>query len=171
MSSREELLRLLEPPAEKTAPLSPDEIARGYGSSLPADFIWFGEVYGSGAIADYLTVLAPVPADEVGAGPGAAPMTAEQFVDFDGGDEIDPAYLEPGGLVAWGTNPNNDVAFFSPVGDPESWPIVIRRHNPRSGPIWARYDCGFAEFLLRTFRGELAENPFSGEGLWRNEAP
>lgn len=32
-----------------------------------------------------------------------------------------PAHLEPGGLVVWGFNLNNDMAFWSPVGEPDDW--------------------------------------------------
>jgi hypothetical protein len=43
MSSCEDLLRLLQPPAEKWVPPAPDEIVRGYGRALPADFMWLME--------------------------------------------------------------------------------------------------------------------------------
>lgn len=171
MSSREELLRLLEPPSEKWALPSSEEIERGYGTALPADYMWPSEVYGPGAIADYLSILAPLPASDVGTAPGVAPMSAEQFLQFDEPADIDPAYLEPAGLVVWGLDLNNDTAFWSPVGEPDTWPVVIRRHNPHSGPTWVRYDFGVVELLTRTLQGRLDGNPFSGDDLWRNESP
>ncbi len=37
MPPRDDLLRLLRPPAEKWVPPGLDEIVRGYGTALPAD--------------------------------------------------------------------------------------------------------------------------------------
>ncbi|MFF7213793.1 hypothetical protein ACFZAU_25180 [Streptomyces sp. NPDC008238] len=47
MSLRDELVRLLEPPAGKWAELlSPQEIVQGYGTGLPTDYLWLMETYG-----------------------------------------------------------------------------------------------------------------------------
>ncbi|MEU6346690.1 hypothetical protein ABZ883_37725 [Streptomyces sp. NPDC046977] len=79
MSLRDELVRLLEPPADTWAALlSPDEIVRGYGTRLPADYLWLMETYGPGEISRYLQIMPPVPADEIGKVSGVCPSEAYQ---------------------------------------------------------------------------------------------
>ena len=172
-SSKAELLRLLYPPAEKWPLPSQEEIVRGYGSALPTDYMWLAETYGPVEISRYLGIFAPLAASEIGTHPGVYPISAELF-DFAAENEregLDPAYLEPGGLLAWGLSQNDDCAFWSPVGDPDTWPVVIRRDLPRSGPNWVRYDFGIVEFLVRTFHGRLAFNPFGTDEIWHNTSP
>ncbi|HEY3479715.1 MAG TPA: hypothetical protein VGL02_12530 [Streptomyces sp.] len=84
---------------------------------------------------------------------------------------LDPGYLKPGGLLMWGFSHHDDFALWSPVGDPDNWPVVIRRDLPYSGPGWGRYDFGIVEFLVRTFHGRLPADPFSGDELWQNTSP
>ncbi|MEZ0091719.1 hypothetical protein [Streptacidiphilus sp. EB129] len=169
MSSRDELLRLLKPPAEKWALLSTDEILHGYGTALPGDYLWLMETYGPGEVSDYLGILPPVGASEIAKVPGICPGAAEQEEGVEG---IEPEYLVHGGLFVWGTNPDGDSAFWSTVGEPDEWSVVIfRRHPGPYEPAWTRYDCGIVEFLMRTFQGRLQRNPFSGTDLWRNESP
>lgn len=171
MSSRAELLRLLEPPAEKWPVPGPEEIARGYGSALPADYMWLAETYGLGVISRYLTLFPPLVAAEIGTRSGVFARSAE-FSEFPERNEgLDPSYLAPGGLLMWGFNHHDDFAFWSPVGDPDHWPVVIRRDSPQSGPAWVRYDVGIVEFLVRTFHGRLSGNPFSGDDIWGNTSP
>ncbi|MFI1092801.1 hypothetical protein [Streptomyces sp. NPDC020917] len=171
MSVKAELVRLLEPPAEKWPIPGAEEIVRGYGSALPADYMWLAETYGLVEISRYLSIFPPLPASEIGTRSGVFPTSGEvsEFEEENVG--LDPAYLEPGGLLMWGFNHDDDVAFWSPVGDPDTWPVVIRRHLPRSGPHWVRYDIGIVEFLVRTFHGRLAVSPFSGDALWGNGSP
>ncbi|SEN74363.1 hypothetical protein [Actinacidiphila rubida] len=171
MSSKAELLRLLQPPAEKWPLPSREEIEQGYGSALPADYLWLAGTYGLGEISRYLSIFPPLAASEIGTRTGVFPTSAESSEFDDGNEGLDPAYLKPGGLLMWGFNHNDDFAFWSPVGDPATWPIVIRRHLPQSGPNWIRYDLGIVEFLVRTFHGQLAGNPFSGDDLWHNTSP
>ncbi|MEY9871643.1 hypothetical protein ABH931_001116 [Streptacidiphilus sp. MAP12-33] len=171
MSSKAELLQLLEPSAEKWPLPSREEIVRGYGSALPADYMWLAETYGPMEISRYLSIFPPLAASEIGTRSGVFPISAElsEFPEENKG--LEPAYLKPGGLLMWGFNQNDDVVFWSPVGDPDTWPVVIRRDLPRSGPNWTRYDFGIVEFLVRTFHGRLAGNPFSGGDLWNNRSP
>ena len=171
MSAKAELLRLLEPPAEKWTVPGPEEIVRGYGSALPADYMWLAETYGLGVISRYLSIFPPLAAAEIGTRSGVYPTSAEvsEFAEENVG--LDPAYLEPGGLLMWGFNQDDDFAFWSPVGDPDTWPIVIRRHLPQSGPYWVRYELGIVEFLVRTFHGRLTVRPFTGDELWHTTSP
>ncbi|SEM08521.1 hypothetical protein [Streptacidiphilus jiangxiensis] len=169
MSSREELLRLLEPPAERWVLPGADELARGYGTGLPADYLWLMETYGPGEVSDYLGILPPVRAAEIGVVPGVCPGAAEAEEGVEG---IEPEYLVHGGLFVWGCNPDGDSAFWSTVGAPDDWKVVVfRRHHGPYEPAWTRYDCGVVEFLARTFQGRHPDNPFSGTDLWRNESP
>lgn len=169
MSSREDLLRLLEPPADTWALPGLDDIMRWYGTALPADFVWLMETYGPGEISDYLGILPPFPPSEIGTLTGVLPTAAEQMEGMEG---IEPEYLLLGGLFMWGYNPDGDAAFWSTVGEPDQWRVVTcrRHHGPRE-PAWTRYNCGIVEFLVRTFQGRLPVNPFSGNDLWRNQSP
>ena len=169
MSPRDELLRLLEPPAEKWALMSTDEIVRGYGTELPRDYLWLMGTYGPGEVSDYLAIVPPVSASEIGIVSGVCPGAAEEAEGVEG---IEPEYLVHGGLFAWGCTPDGDGAYWSAAGEPDSWSVVVcrRHHGPRE-PAWTRYDCGIVEFLVRTFQGRLQRNPFSGTDLWRNASP
>jgi len=171
MSSKEELLRLLEPPADKWPLPSPDEIVRAYGSALPADYMWLAETYGPGEIAGLLYLLPPLTAAEIGKSSGVCRFTGRNS-EYDWENEgLDPAYLEPGALLMWAADYNNDnYVFWQPVGDPDEWPVVVYRLVAMPGPNWLRYDVGAVEFLVGTFRGRLSRDPFDG-GLWRNESP
>ncbi|MGF1426161.1 hypothetical protein [Kitasatospora sp. LaBMicrA B282] len=170
VSWKAELLRLLEPPAEKWPVPSPEEIVRGYGRALPADYMWLAETYGSGEISRYLSIYPPLSAAEIGTRPGVFPLSAEPPEDEKEYESLDPAYLQPGGLLMWGRSQTDDIAFWSPVGDPDQWPVVIRQDPWRPGPTWTRYDMGVVEFLVRTFHGQLADNPFSSDEL-RTQPP
>lgn len=169
MSARDDLLRLLEPPAEKWVPPDRDEILRGYGTALPSDFLWLMETYGPGEISGSLGILPPVRAAEIGKISGVCPSCAHPDEGVEG---IEPEYLVNGGLFIWGMNPDGDGAFWSTAGEPDDWQtVVFRRHHGPREPAWSRYDCGIVEFLVRTLQGRLQRNPFSGTGLWRNESP
>ncbi|WP_055586006.1 hypothetical protein [Peterkaempfera griseoplana] len=113
--------------------------------------------------------MPPVGAAEIGNIPGVCPCAAEPEEGIEG---IEPEYLVHGGLFAWGGNPDGDSAYWSTVGEPDEWrSVIFRRHPVPRGPALTRYDCGIVEFLVRTFQGRLAYNPFSGTDLWRNESP
>lgn len=169
MSTRDELLRLLEPPAEKWASPARDEIVHVYGTPLPADFLWLMETYGPGLISDYLGIVPPVRASEVGGGFGVLPTAA---MEQEGVEGIEPEYLVQGGLFLWGFAPDGDNAFWSTVGEPDEWQVVtFRRHHGPREPAVTRFDCGIVEFLVRTFQGSLPHNPFSGTNLWGNASP
>lgn len=169
MSPRDELLRLLTPPGEKWAVPSRSEIAQAYEAGLPSDFLWLMETYGPGEISDYLGILPPVSASVIGKVSGVSPTKAEPDEGVEG---IEPEYLVRGGLLVWGYNPDGDGAFWSTVGEPDDWPIVVfRRHPNCHEPAWSRYDCGIVGFLVSTFQGRLERNPFSGTDLWLNEDP
>ncbi|CAG6397426.1 hypothetical protein NMG29_24900 [Streptomyces cocklensis] len=169
MTSEDELLRILEPPAEKWVPPNRDEIVRGYGTALPADYLWLMETYGPGEVSGYLGILPPVRPSEIGNIFGILQSAAEMQEGVEG---IEPEYLVHGGLFMWGYNPDGDSAFWSTVGEPDGWHVVTcRRHHNFDEPAWTRYDCGIVEFLVRTFQGRLAQNPFSGNDLWGIESP
>ncbi|MFF3559433.1 hypothetical protein ACFYXS_05255 [Streptomyces sp. NPDC002574] len=147
--------------------LSTDEIVRGYGTALPADYLWLMETYGPGEISHYLGIHAPVGASEVGKVSGVSP--SEAYPD-EGVEGLYPEYLVYGGLFVWGYTPDGDGAFWSTNGEPDAWSVVVcRRHHGPDEPAWSRYEYGIVGFLVRTLQGRLQRNPFSGTDLWRNE--
>lgn len=169
MSSRDDFSRLVEPPVGKWALPSLEEIVQGYGTALPADYLWLMETYGPGEISSYLSILPPIPASDIGKVPGVCPTAAQPEEGVEG---IEPGYLKFGGLLALGYTPDGDGMFWSTTGAPDEWPVVVfRRHHPPLEAAWNRYDCGIVEFLVRVFTGRLERNPFSGDDLWRNESP
>ncbi|AUG77207.1 hypothetical protein CFP65_2373 [Kitasatospora sp. MMS16-BH015] len=168
---KEELQQLLEPPAEKWPLPSPAEIEQAYGSALPTDFLWLAETYGSGEIARYLSLFPPLRAAEIGMRSGVHPFSAAPSEYEEENEGLDPAYLEPGGLLTWGFTQNDDVACWHRVGEPDEWPVVIRHDPWTPGPTWVRHEMGVVEFLVRTIRGQLAANPFTGNELWRDPSP
>lgn len=156
----------LMPPAEEAG----DDVAWDeVGLSLPADYRAFIAAYGGGTINGELNVLLPVaPADFPQWDPGSIAVETVNLRRLWGEAGGLDGY-GPESVLAWGVgSANPDLFGWLTVGaDPDAWPVVVaRRHfSATEGPL-ARFDCGMAEFIGRTLRGEWAACPMSDLALW-----
>lgn len=70
-------------------------------------------------------------------------------------------------LIVWGVDASANILCWDASGPvPEDWPVLVWRRGDHE---WRRYQCGMAEFLRRTRRGELDANPFGDAALWRRQ--
>ena len=153
------------------------ESAASVGFSYPADYCWFIETYGGGAINDYLRVWCPTSWNPRGdARDGFQRMTAEsRSIDSCGPEHNDPPYCDinwngqlltfagdtPDGLLLqWGQDDAGNQYYWSrETGDPDAWPVMV--HGRNSGK-WYRHEGSFLTCLLAVMREEF---PFPGQPL------
>ncbi|MFJ7417646.1 SMI1/KNR4 family protein [Streptomyces uncialis] len=163
-----ERLRSLLPAPEGESPegINWDLISASWGlnSSFPSDFRQFMEVYGPGAVEDFLEILEPQPWDEqqVGDGFSAETKTARLTwrMEPDRNFDVPPEPL----LIAWGVDSAADILCWDASPDnPDEWPVVVW---DRGTGKWSRYDVGMVEFLHRTLRADFDECPLRDTSLW-----
>ncbi|GLY70023.1 hypothetical protein Atai01_66420 [Amycolatopsis taiwanensis] len=158
---------LMPPPRYGGTPVDWDSIARSWGRPFPLDHRRFIEVYGAGAIEDFLVVVGPqpkVPFEDAGwNGMVHETGTAEgTWEDTRKSPELEGASPY---LITWGVSSNADIFCWDATGeDPSSWPVLV---FDRGDSMFSRYDCGMVEFLTRTLRGDFPEVPLKGDVfLW-----
>lgn len=130
---QERLVRLLPPPPRPADAPEPDLRSRleaQIGRSLPSDYWWFLETYGSGSIGGDLAVFTPssgvegrqfaVQQERVGAHLRLVNERRPGEVPF-------PIWPERGGLLAWGgTDSGVMCMWLTSHDDADRWPIVLR---------------------------------------------
>lgn len=113
---------------------------------------------------------------------GKGPPSGLPGPDEEGEERGGPRYADRAGSLGGGNThgePGGGNATTIRAGRDDGPARPTRAERPRpnsistgpSEPAGSRYGCGSVEFLVRTFRGELRRDPFSGGGLWRNESP
>jgi SMI1-KNR4 cell-wall len=130
---QERLVRLLPPPPQPVDVPEPDQRSRlesEIGRSLPSDYWWFLETYGSGSIGGDLAVFTP------SSGVEGRQFAAQQerigghlrlVNEHRPGEVPFPIWPEPGGLLAWGgTDSGVMCLWLTSHDDADQWPIVIR---------------------------------------------
>ncbi|WP_433795721.1 SMI1/KNR4 family protein [Actinoplanes sp. CA-252034] len=143
------------------------------GVTLPGDYRAFIDAYGPGSVDEHLHVCAPGAAEKwadliehhsyahecVGAeffGPGnwrrglhlgdVSHWTSDR-------DDI-PTWFEPGDdLISWGHTGNGDFLFWhvKPGTAADDWTVVFKER----GPLWERYETGFADALAGLLTGAI----------------
>jgi hypothetical protein len=130
------LLTILRPPS---APQDPGtarrwgDVGRRIGEVLPGDYMKFVELYGTGTIAEWLTVLNPFAANRhqnlfVA---GFEFMAALREIKREFPEEVPfPLFYEPQGLLPWGVSIDGDIFCWSTTGLSGNWTVVvIGRHT------------------------------------------
>jgi hypothetical protein len=124
------------------APSTPHEpgTARGWGDVtarvgevLPGDYMKFVELYGTGTISEWLTVLNPFAANShlnlFSAGFQCLAALREVKREFPA-DVPYPLFYEPAGLLPWGMSIDGDIFCWSTKGLSGLWTVaVIGRHS------------------------------------------
>ncbi|WP_217549183.1 SMI1/KNR4 family protein [Streptomyces sp. GbtcB6] len=146
MTAREELLRLVPPPEEAAAEIDWESVEDELGISLPDDYKWLAERYGSGSFDQFMTILHPssrfYPTRLVDAAERSAeileqmPDSLKRKVPY----EIDE-------LLAVGKTDNGDTIYWitNPEEDPNAWTVTA---NGARNTKWPHFDGGIVEFLV-----------------------
>jgi hypothetical protein len=170
----ERLVRLLPPPTQPEH-VPAREISRleaEIGRSLPSDYRWFLETYGSGSIGGDLAVFTPSSVVE------ARRFTPQQERIGDWlrlvkerrpGEVPFPIWPEPGGLLAWGgTDSGVMCLWLTSNDDADQWPIVLRDAHRSE---WFTHRGPMSWFLGDLFDGSVEVSFLTGGDARRRFEP
>lgn len=171
MTGLEALRQLMPPTAESDTAVDWNRLSESWGREFPPDYRRFIELYGAGAVEDYLEILGPE------ARGGEPEPTTDGMLDETANAEhawtsarkaFEPAGAAPE-LIAWGVDASADILCWdASEGDPGKWPVLV--YN-RGDALWRRYDCGMTDFLVRVLGRDFAECPLGDLALWGKRSP
>lgn len=106
------------------------QIERQLGTSLPADYKWFIETYGTGSICiEFVRVLNPFADNRAGnlltCGATTLEWLRKDQQCTDGRVNHFPVFPETGGILPWGTSGNGHDFFWLTQGEPDTWSVVL----------------------------------------------
>lgn len=169
MDALETLRRLMPPTAESDTSVDWDRMSESWGKEFPADYRGFIQVYGGGAIENYLEVLKPEPKGEPpeqATGGMRHEIANAEYHWTNTRKSPELAEVTPE-LIAWGADASADTLCWDASGeDPGRWPVLVYKRND---DLWSRYDCGMVEFLVRILRADFDECPLGDLSLWGKE--
>jgi hypothetical protein len=151
------LLTILIPPANPQETGAADawgEVTGRFGEVLPGDYMKFVQLYGTGAIGDWLTVLNPFARNRHQnlfiAGFEFLSGLRQIKVEFP--DEIPfPLFYEPGGLLPWGISIDGDIFCWLTRGLSGHWTVtVIGRHTGNE-----EFDMPMTQFLFEALTRKI----------------
>jgi hypothetical protein len=150
------LSRILPPPPSPVeANGSWPQVEEALGIKLPDDFKEFIEVYGSGTIGHFLSVLNPF-SDRPALNllmQSQRQLDALRILVSDFGERkpYDP-YPIPGGLLPVAITDNGDVIHWLTRGAPVHWTIVV---NESRSPDYEEFGCNLTSFLQGILDGSI----------------
>ncbi len=159
-----EMLRLLEsaPPPSRPVysgtPTAWNAVECMLGSSLPSDYKWLIETYGSGDFCDLLLVLSPfAPSGGLNLVSQVNPIL--EHYRFGGAGRCPfVTFPDAGGLLPVAQDTNGGDLFWLTEGAPDDWHLV--HFDWGGGWQYARYSMGLVEFLVRWIDGHMPESFF-----------
>ncbi|MFE5022086.1 SMI1/KNR4 family protein [Streptomyces sp. NPDC056656] len=160
------LRQLMPPTADSDVSVDWGRVSQSWGKQFPPDYRQFMEVYGAGAIDNFLQILKPEakgdePESETGGMLHETANAEHAWSTVRRSPELAGAQPE---LIAWGAAASADVLCWDASGDdPAGWPVLV--YNRGDG-LWRRYDCGMAEFLARVLRADFDACPLGDLSLW-----
>ncbi|MBA2809908.1 SMI1/KNR4 family protein [Streptomyces sp. KM273126] len=160
------LRRLMPPPADGGTRVDWDAMTASWGRPFPPDYQRFMEVYGAGAVQDYLAINTPEPKVSLSEAQrdGMVIETANAEADWETEDKAPELEGTSPVLINWGVDATADMLCWDASDeDPAKWPVVVYARN---GSLWSRYDCGMVEFLVRVLRADFPECPLGGLFMW-----
>jgi hypothetical protein len=166
MSAWETLQRLMPSTAESDTSVDWARVEESWEKRFPPDYRQFIEVYGAGAIENYLSVQEPEikggrQKSEFGGMQHETVNAQHAWATIEKSSELAGATPE---LIAWGSDASADILCWDSSGaDSSTWPVLV--HN-RDDSLWRRYECGMVEFLTRILRADFDECPLGGLPLW-----
>ncbi|WP_052434766.1 SMI1/KNR4 family protein [Streptacidiphilus melanogenes] len=162
MNRRDDIMRLLPPPAREVPPADWSAVVAYLGADLPVGYKWFVETYGTGTLGaggfDRMLFRHP---NQVLAGRdivGQMEFMRECLLGRrDRGHDSRPVFPEPGGLVGFAASSEDFEFYFAaePDTDPDAWPVVWHDFADYGDTRWAEFPQGFERFLHDLIRGEI----------------
>lgn len=171
-----DLISIAPPPRSPHEAGTPDlweQVEQSLGTSLPTDYKWLINTYGSGDFGDLLVVLNPFSAvDSMNLLDQFVPLTAryrQGREDYLPQQCPFPVYPEHGGLLPMAGTMNGGDMFWLTAGQPDEWILVL--YDWRGGYLYEQHPMPLVEFLVYWISGELP-NSFFGAGrlpLYRDD--
>ncbi|GAA4225475.1 hypothetical protein FHR32_002195 [Streptosporangium album] len=160
------LQRLMPPPADGGTAVDWACITESWGRAFPPDYVRFMQVYGAGAVQNYLSIDEPEPKTSLSEArrDGMVVETANAEADWESEDKSPELEGTSPLLITWGVDATADLLCWDASGrDPASWPVLVYK---RGDTRWSRYDCGMAKFLARVLRADFPQCPLSAVFMW-----
>ncbi|MGW6497715.1 SMI1/KNR4 family protein [Nonomuraea angiospora] len=158
--------QLVPPPADGGIAVDWARITESWGRAFPPDYVRFMQVYGPGAVQNYLSIDEPEPKLSLSQArrDGMVVETANAEADWESEDKSPELEGISPLLITWGVDATADLLCWDASGpDPASWPVLVYK---RGDMRWSRYDCGMAEFLVRVLRADFPECPLGAVFMW-----
>ncbi|MEY9871423.1 hypothetical protein ABH931_000896 [Streptacidiphilus sp. MAP12-33] len=178
MNRRDEILRLLPPPAREVPPADWSAVATHLGTDLPTAYTWFVETYGTGSLGadgvEWMTFLHPN--QELAASDLVGWMErGQRFLQHrkEYGYDPYPGFPEPGFLAAFATSPAGYEFYLrvDPDSDPDAWTVVWHDYALDDDRRWTEFPQGFEGFLYDLIRGRIPERITSESGGYTEYLP
>jgi hypothetical protein len=139
------------------------QIERQLGTSLPADYKWFIETYGTGSICiEFVRVLNPFAENRAGNLLSCGAVTLEWLRENQDHTALRvndyPVFPEPGGILPWGTSGNGHEFFWLTQGEPDTWSVVLHDRDRLETRLYER-TC-MTMFLVILLSGQLDAGNF-----------
>ncbi len=122
------ILKTPSTPLERGTTQGWGDVGRRIGEVLPGDYMKFIELYGTGTVAGWLTVLNPFAANghQNLLVAGFEFLAALREVKRAFPDEVPfPLFYDPQGLLPWGISIDGDIFCWSTTGLSGNWTVVI----------------------------------------------
>jgi hypothetical protein len=138
-----------------------DEVERSLGTTLPRDYKWLIDTYGSGDFCDLLIVLNPFSECSQDNLQAQMPPALELYQEYRRPfpeNCVFPVFPQPGGLLPVAFDTNGGDLFWLTRGHPESW--TLSHYNWRGGCLLQQHEMSLIEFLVGWISGEKPESFF-----------
>lgn len=161
--SFEQLVKLLIPPSnpfEAVRSTQWKEVERKLGVSLPKDYINFMEIYGTGAIDDFIYVFNPFASNQnLNLFSRTETMLSAYAVLHKEFPSLYPFSVFPSseGLLPWGISDNGDEFYWKTTKELSNWAVITFR---ASDSYYEVHDVSFSQYLFRLLSGELETKLF-----------
>ena len=132
-------------------------IETAVGTTLPPDFKAFARLYGSGYFMEFMGIPVPRSSDR---GVAYARWVGEICRGFRGLSSPYPMWPDVGGLFPAGSTDNGDYIFWLPVGDAESWKVVVWDRGGVVDEEFEAFDCDLTDFIAGLVTGDIAPEAF-----------
>lgn len=156
------LLTVLKPPPTPREPGTArgwGDVTRRLGGVLPGDYMKFIELFGTGTVAGWLTILNPFAADghQNLLSAGFEFLAALREVKSEFPEEVRfPLFYEPRGLLPWGISMDGDIFCWSTGGLSGQWTVVvIGRHTGNE-----EFPVPMTQFLFEALSGKVTPRCF-----------
>ncbi len=124
------------------------QVEQALGVALPLGYRRFVDIYGTGAINEFLLILNPFAEDPLSNLLKRGEVIRKDYItvrtEF---PEYAPfrVFPEAGGILPWAVDDNGDNFYWLTEGDPDHWPIIV--YDSRA-PEYYAYHQAWTDFLV-----------------------